>query len=217
MFTGLFGLFPFALRGLGLGLAIAAPVGPIGVLCIRRTLADGRLIGFVTGLGAATADGFYGALAAFGVSAASRILLGAQLWIHLVGALFIAWIGVHAFLAKPAAIGDAAAADTDERIQSRRLALAWLTTLGLTLTNPTTIISFAAVFAGIGLASASASFPSASATVVGVFCGSALWWLILSTGVGAFRSRLTPDAMRWINRLSGVVMLGFAIYALVTL
>jgi threonine/homoserine/homoserine lactone efflux protein len=213
------GLAPFALRGLGLGLAIAAPVGPIGVLCIRRTLTDGRLIGFFTGLGAATADSFYGALAAFGISAASSFLLGAQLWIHLFGAVFIAWIGVRAFLIKPATMTSTTTGEpTPRRTRlAARLPLAWLTTFGLTLTNPTTIISFAAVFAGIGLVSAHAPIPVASATVVGVFCGSALWWLVLSSGVGLFRSRLTSNGLRWINRLSGLVMLGFAVYALVTL
>jgi threonine/homoserine/homoserine lactone efflux protein len=220
--TGLFDLLPFTLRGLALGFAIAAPVGPIGVLCIRRTLADGRLTGFFTGLGAATADAFYGALAAFGVSAIPLLLTSARLWIHLLGAVFIAWLGVRIMLARPSAsnkYGDSAPnqeAPSNVR-RGWRLASAWFTTVGLTLTNPTTILSFAAVFAGVGLASASAPVAIASATVAGVFLGSALWWLILSFGVSLARSRLTANAMRWINRVSGVTLLGFAVYALLSL
>lgn len=219
--TGFLYLLPFALRGFGLGLAIAAPVGPIGVLCIRRTLADGRLIGFITGLGAATADGFYGALAAFGVSAVPLFLSGARLWIHLVGAVFIAWLGVRTMLAKPASGQPRAVSEPDASLAGRtgvaRLGSAWVTTLGLTLTNPTTILSFAAVFAGAGLASSHAPVAIASATVAGVFSGSALWWLILSGAVSVARSRVTVGAMRWVNRVSGVTLLGFALYALLSL
>jgi threonine/homoserine/homoserine lactone efflux protein len=215
------GLFPFALRGFALGLAIAAPVGPIGVLCIRRTLVDGRLIGFVTGLGAATADAFFGAIAAFGVSLVPLLLAGARLWIHLIGAVLIVWLGLRTMLANPAAPAKSGAAvEAGAAPHVRRgwwLASAWLTTLGLTLTNPTTIISFAAVFAGIGLASVGAPAAVASATVVGVFLGSAFWWLVLSFGVSLARSRVTAGAMRWVNRVSGVTLLGFAAYALLTL
>jgi threonine/homoserine/homoserine lactone efflux protein len=219
--TALFALLPFAGQGFALGLAIAAPVGPIGVLCIRRTLADGRLIGFVTGLGAATADAFYGAIAAFGVSIIPLLLSEARIWVHLLGALFIAWLGVRTMLAKPvaptAATADAKAANPPPARLPLRLASAWLTTLGLTLTNPTTIISFAALFAGIGLASASAPFAVAGATVTGVFTGSAFWWLILSSAVSLARGRMTAGAMRWINRGSGLSLLGFAVYAALTL
>jgi threonine/homoserine/homoserine lactone efflux protein len=138
--------FLFFLRGLGLGFAIAAPVGPIGVLCIRRTLADGRLVGFVTGLGAATADATYGAVAAFGVSAVTSLLVGLRLWIHLLGALFLAWLGVRTLLARPAV-----KAATPTAPARAGLLTAWASTVMLTLTNPATIISFAAVFAGLGL------------------------------------------------------------------
>lgn len=219
--TDFAGLLPFTLRGFALGLAIAAPIGPIGVLCIRRTLADGRLVGFVTGLGAATADAFYGSIAAFGVSLVPLLLSSARLWIHVIGAAFIVWLGLRTMLAKPTVPNKPGAASEVGAIPSARsgwrLASAWLTTLGLTLTNPTTIISFAAVFAGIGLASAGAPVAIASATVAGVFLGSALWWLSLSFGVSLARSRLTAGAMRWVNRVSGVTLLGFAAYALLTL
>jgi threonine/homoserine/homoserine lactone efflux protein len=219
--TALVALLPFAGRGFALGLAIAAPVGPIGVLCIRRTLADGRLIGFVTGLGAASADAFYGAIAAFGVSAIPLLLAQSRLWVHLIGAVFIAWLGVRTILAKPLAPSvDTAGVEDRGESPARprwRLTSAFLTTLGLTLTNPTTIISFAALFAGIGLASSRAPVAVAGATVVGVFTGSAFWWLLLSGAVSLARGRMTANAMRWINGLSGVSLLGFAVYAALTL
>jgi threonine/homoserine/homoserine lactone efflux protein len=208
----------FLLRGLGLGFAIAAPVGPIGVLCIRRTLAEGRVVGFVTGLGAATADATYGAVAAFGVSAVTSALVGGRLWIHLLGALFLAWLGVRTLLAQPAAKLAGLAADAPETTFAARrggLLAAWASTVALTLTNPTTILSFAAVFAGLGLAGA--SYTAAGLTVVGVFFGSALWWLILSGGVNLLRARFDARAMRWVNIISGALLLAFAGFALLSL
>lgn len=200
----------FLLRGLGLGFAIAAPVGPIGVLCIRRTLADGRLVGFVTGLGAATADATYGAVAAFGVSAVTAALVGLRLWIHLLGALFLAWLGVRTLLARPAEKGAAVSATG-----RGGLLTAWASTVGLTLTNPATIITFAAVFAGLGLVGV--SYAKAGLTVVGVFLGSALWWLLLSSGVSLLRARFDARAMRVVNVISGLLLLGFAALALASL
>ena len=209
----------FLLRGLGLGFAIAAPVGPIGVLCIRRTLAEGRVVGLFTGLGAATADATYGAVAAFGVSAITSILVSQRLWIHLLGALFLAWLGLRTALARPnvtrlAARLDAAPEATDPKAP-RGLLAAWASTVALTLTNPTTILSFAAVFAGLGLAGT--SYAAAGLTVVGVFLGSALWWVILSGGVNLLRARFDARAMRWVNVVSGLLLLGFAVFALASL
>lgn len=217
MLTGLFALIPFAMRGAGLGLAIAAPVGPIGVLCIRRTLVDGRLLGFVTGLGAATADAFYGGLAAFGVSVVPMLLSGARVWIHLIGAVVIAWLGIRSFVAKPGIAAPSMGARAKPSGGIGQLATAWVTTLGLTMTNPTTIVTFAALFAGIGLASSNAPIPIATATMVGVFLGSALWWLVLSYGVSLARTTISLNAMRWVNRVSGVTLCVFAVYALVSL
>jgi threonine/homoserine/homoserine lactone efflux protein len=194
------------LRGVALGLAIAAPVGPIGVLCIRRTLADGRLIGFVSGLGAATADAAFGASAAFGLTLVSSLLLGARLWVHLLGALFLCYLGVRSALARPGT--------TPVDASAKGLAGAYASTLALTLTNPATILTFAVVFAGLGLAGGTPAV--AALTVLGVFTGSALWWLLLSAGVGLLRTRLTPGALRWVNQLSGAVLIGFAILALAT-
>ncbi|HEX8731496.1 MAG TPA: LysE family transporter [Ktedonobacterales bacterium] len=200
----------FLLRGMALGFAIAAPVGPIGVLCIRRTLADGRLMGFVTGLGAATADATYGAIAAFGVTAVSAALVGLRLWVHLLGALFLAWLGLRTLLARPAA---KPAASTSPNANASLLS-AWATTVALTLTNPATILSFAAIFAGLGLIGM--GYLAAGLTTLGVFLGSALWWLLLSGGVSLLRARFDARAMRAVNILSGLLLLGFAAFALLS-
>jgi threonine/homoserine/homoserine lactone efflux protein len=208
--------FLYLLRGLALGFAIAAPVGPIGVLCIRRTLADGRLVGFITGLGAATADACYGALAAFGVSEVTSALVGQRVWVHLVGALFLALLGLRTLLAQPAKQAGATVATHANTTATRSGLLgAWASTLGLTLTNPTTILSFAAVFAGVGLGGV--GYAAAGLTVVGVFLGSALWWLLLSGGVSLLRARFDAHAMRGVNVFSGLALLGFAAFALASL
>ena len=212
-----FGVFGWSfVRGMALGLAIAAPVGPIGVLCIRRTLALGRRIGILSGLGAATADMLYGAVAAFGLTAISSLLLGLSLWIRLVGAVFLVYLGVRTALARPAK-NELTAADDGAPQRATGALAAYTSTLGLTLTNPATILSFAAVFAGVGLVGARADVLSAGATVVGVFCGSALWWLILSSVVGALRRRISVRVMRWVNVLSGATLLIFAALTLLSL
>jgi threonine/homoserine/homoserine lactone efflux protein len=195
----------FFLQGLLIGFSIAAPVGPIGVLCIRRSLADGPRAGLVVGLGAATADAAYGCVAAFGLTAVSSFLVGQQFWLGLIGGLFLCWLGARTFMSPPAT--DAAKAQGD------RLAAIYLSTLLLTLTNPATILSFVAVFAGMGLGAAP-DYRSASILVLGVFLGSAIWWLILSNGVSLFRARVTPQWMQGINRFSGCLLFAFGLYAL---
>lgn len=200
----------FFLRGLVIGFSIAAPVGPIGVLCIRRTLADGRLAGLVSGLGAATADAFYGSLAGFGLTLISNFLVSQQRWLRLVGGLFLLYLGIKTFLSAPASNPGQVI-----KMSSRGLWGAYLSTLLLTLTNPLTILSFAAIFAGLGLVETGGDMLSAGTLVLGVFCGSAAWWLLLSGGVSLLRKRVTPGMLRWVNRLAGVVIIAFGILALV--
>lgn len=196
-------------RGLAIGFAIAAPVGAIGLLCIRRTLADGRLAGFVSGLGAATADAIYGAVAALGLTAVSGLLVENQDAVRLVGGLFLCYLGVRTARSPPA---------TAVRARSARgLLAAYGSTLALTLTNPTTILSFAAVFAGLGLGAAAGDRASAVLMVCGVFLGSAIWWLLLSGAIGFFRRALTTERLRWANRLSGVMLFAFGIAAVLSL
>jgi threonine/homoserine/homoserine lactone efflux protein len=197
----------FLMKGTVMGFSIAAPVGPIGVLCIRRSLADGQRMGLVTGLGAATADAAYGCVAGFGLTAISGFLIGQKIWLGLLGGLFLCYLGIRTFMGNPAQ----GAAES----RASGLLSAYLSTLFLTLTNPMTILSFMAVFAGLGLVTSSDYF-AASALVGGVFVGSALWWLLLSSSVALLESRLDSDWMRVVNRLSGLVILVFGIYSLST-
>jgi threonine/homoserine/homoserine lactone efflux protein len=199
----------FLLRGLVIGFSIAAPVGPIGVLCIRRTLADGRVSGLVSGLGAATADAIYGCIAGFGLTFISSVLVRQQGWLRLIGGGFLCYLGLKTFLAKP--VEQAAS------IKGSGLVGAYASTFFLTLTNPMTILFFAAIFAGLGVASASRNYASAGALVLGVFLGSALWWLTLSGVVGVFRAKLNPHWLRWVNRISGVIITGLGLLVLLSL
>lgn len=199
----------FLLRGIVLGLAVAAPVGPIGVLCIRRSLAEGRTVGFAVGLGAATADATYGAVAGLGLTVVSAFLVDQQAWLRLVGGVFLCYLGLRTILSRPAE-----RAAGDER-RGGGLLGAYASTFFLTLTNPTTILSFAAIFAGVGVG-AEAGDSSVVLLVGGVFLGSALWWLILSTGVGLFRNKLGPRGMRAVNVVSGTAILVFGLAAVWT-
>ena len=201
--------FNFLFQGILIGFSIAAPVGPIGMLCIRRTLAQGRAVGLVSGLGAASADAIYGCVAGFGLTFISGFLLDQQFWLRLVGGLFLCYLGVKTLLSKPAAEPAGARAGG--------LMGAYASTFFLTLTNPVTILSFMAIFAGLGLAGAGGDYASAAVLVLGVFLGSAAWWLLLSGLVGIFRARFTQRGMLWVNRISGAILGGFGLYALIGL
>jgi threonine/homoserine/homoserine lactone efflux protein len=194
-------------RGLIIGFSIAAPVGPIGALCIRRSLAEGRLVGLLTGLGAATADAVYGAIAAFGLTAVSGALVSYRTWLGLVGGMFLCYLGVRTLVATPK--------ETTMPSRRQRIASAYASTFMLTLTNPMTILSFVAIFAGLGVASG-VDFDRATMLVIGVFAGSAAWWLLLSTGTAMLRSKLSDTSMRLVNHVSGSIIVAFGIYAIAT-
>lgn len=198
------------LKGLVIRLSIAAPVGPIGVLCIRRTLAHGRVVGLVSGLGAATADGIYGLIAGLGLTVITNFLIGQHFWISLVGGIFLCYLGIKILMSK--------ASYTHTETKKKNMWTAFLSVLLLTLTNPMTILSFIAIFAGLGIANTSSNLISSVVLVIGVFCGSTLWWFILSSGVGIFRKKITNQSLTLINRFSGVVVLifgGMALYELI--
>ena len=199
----------FLLRGFIIGFSIAAPVGPIGVLCIRRTLAEGRIYGLVSGLGAATADAIYGCVAGFGLTFVSNFLISQQIWLRLIGGGFLCFLGLRTFLSKPSE----QAAST----KVNGLFGAYASTFFLTLTNPMTILSFAAIFAGLGVGSADGSYVSAAILVFGVFIGSVLWWLVLSTTVSMFLKKFTPSGLQWINRIAGIILVGFGLIVLFSL
>lgn len=197
------------LKGGVLGFSIAAPVGPIGVLVIRRTLADGWSSGIATGLGAALADGVYGAIAAFGLTAVSGALISQQTWIKVIGGAFMLWLGVRTFLSTPS--------ERAAQASGTGLLGAFASTFVLTLTNPMTILSFVAIFAALGLAVGTGSTGLAGLLVLGVVLGSLLWTTILTTSVGAFRSRFDAPKLRWVNRLSGVVIAVFGVLAIASI
>lgn len=201
---------PIIFKGIIMGFSIAAPVGPIGVLCIRRTISNGRLSGLVSGLGAATADGMYGCVAAFGLTFISSFLVSQQFWLRLIGGAFLCYLGIKTLLSKPAE--KAASATSNSTIAGD-----YLSTFFLTVTNPMTILSFAAVFAGMGLASSGGGYASAGMLVLGVVIGSALWWLCLSGIVGFFRQKFNTTGMIWVNRLSGLIIIGFGVLAIASL
>ena len=200
---------PLFLKGLAFGFVLAATVGPMWMLCFRRTIAAGALAGFVSGMGIAVADAIYGAIAAFGLSALSGLLLAQKFWLGLVGGAFLVYLGVRALLANPSAIGDPTPAN-------QGLLRAFASTLGLTLANPPTILAFAAIFAGLGLG-ANASYAAAAMVVAGVFLGSASWWVILALAAGRLRARLGTGLLRALNLISGVVILAFALWQLAQL
>jgi threonine/homoserine/homoserine lactone efflux protein len=205
-------------RGLLLGFAIAAPVGPIGVLCIRRTLTHGQAAGLASGLGAATADAFYGLVAGLGLTVVSGLLLSQQGWLRLVGGLFLLYLGARTIVAKPAEQAASGEADdhggSEHKVRHSTLAGAYLSTFVLTVANPATILAFLGVFAGLGLASGTGSYQSAALLVLGVFAGSALWWTMLSGGVSLLRDRFDPRALVWVNRVSGVTIAAFGLVAI---
>ncbi|MFO1069853.1 MAG: LysE family transporter [Geminicoccaceae bacterium] len=193
-------------QGLLLGLSIAAPVGPMALLCMRASLAAGFPAGVASGLGVATGDAFYAALAAFGVGAVARLLAGIELWLGLGGGAFLIWFGLRTMLRPPI--------DPDAAAAQRGGVAHFGTTLGLTLANPPTIMFFAAMFAGLGVAGSSAGTAGAVAVVAGVFCGSMAWWLAFAGAVTWARGRLAGPVMLWVNRVSGVVLAGFGVWAI---
>ena len=198
----------FFVRGLLIGLSIAAAVGPMSVLCIQRTLAKGQLYGLVSGLGIATADATYSSIAGFGLTVITTFLVGQQLWIRVIGGLFLIYLGIKTILTRPVAKSAVA--------QANNFLGAYASTFLLTLTNPLTILSFIAIFAGIGVGAASKSYLFAVLVVLGVFIGSALWWCLLTSAISLLRRKFTPRWLLWINRASGAIITIFGVLALLS-
>ncbi len=195
----------FFVKGLIIGFSIAAPLGPIGILCIQRTLHEGRTSGLISGLGAATADAVYGFIAGFGLTFISTFLVNEQVQIRLFGGLFLLYLGIKTFFS----------VSQEKRTEkSSTLIKAYMTTFILTLTNPVTILFFAAVFAGLG---AGRTYLSAGFLVAGVFSGSVLWWVILSSSASLLKSKVDLPKLKWINRGSGMIIAGFGVLSLLSL
>lgn len=197
--------FAFLFQGFLIGLSVAAPIGVMGLLCINRTLVQGRLSGFISGLGAATAHGLYGCIAGFGLTFISDFLIDEQFHIRLIGGIFLYYLGVKTFIRQPR--------QEKSAIEARTLVNSYLSSFSIAITNPLTILSFAAVFAASGIAETN-NYGSSTALVFGVFLGSTCWWLVLSCSVGLLRSQFNSQALQLVNRISGIMILFFGFMVL---
>jgi threonine/homoserine/homoserine lactone efflux protein len=197
-------LLGFLLKGMLVGIVIAVPAGPVGVLCIRRTLLNGRLVGFISGVGAATADAMFGIIAGFGLTFISDTLLGYQDWLRIAGAAYLLYVGVIALNSDPP-VRSVDQKDPDTLVAD------FVSTFALTITNPVTILAFLAIFAGIGFAGDEATIGRAAIMVLGVWLGSLLWWAGLSTGAGLLRLSFQRHHLVWVNRGSGGILVFSAV------
>jgi len=197
-------------RGFALGFLVAASPGPIFFLCLRRTLLRGWRVGFLSGLGVATADGSYAAVAVFGIAALATFLTGASLWLGLLGGAALIVLGIRALIERPANPEQGTAP-----VSGRGLAWAYVSTLGLTITNPATIVSFAALAAALG-AGLAGGFLRPAAVVAGVFAGSVAWWALLASLATLLRARITPAVARAIGIVSGVAIAALGVLSIAT-
>ena len=193
-------LLAFFLKGIAVGIVIAVPVGPVGVLCVRRTIFQGRLAGLVSGLGAAIADAVFGFIAAFGLTFVSEWLLGYEDWLRAAGGCYLVYLGGHAIFGAPPI-------KPAEQREPEDLLGDFASTFALTLTNPITILAFLGVFAAVGLAGEEATLGRAAVLVAGVWTGSLLWWFGLTFAAGRLFQSLEARRLSWINRGSGIILL----------
>lgn len=207
-------LFPHLLilflKGILVGFVIAAPVGPIGILCIRRTLSGRYVLGLVTGLGAGLADTFYGSIAAFSLATIADFIEHYNFYLRFFGGILLIWIGLSIFWAPPRQ-------NEDDNGGESTLLQAVTSGFFLTLSNPITLLVFAAAFAALGVEPMNDSFFQALFLVIGVFTGATGWWISLSTSVHFMHHKLSDAQLLWINRLSGIMLIGFALYVLLSL
>ncbi|WP_370568657.1 LysE family translocator [Fictibacillus sp. 26RED30] len=203
-------LYELYLKGLIMGISIAAPVGPIGVLCMQRTLTQGRVVGIVSGLGAACADVIYGLIAGLGLTMVSQFIMSHKLWIQLIGGVFLLYLGLKILTSKARPMDG-----TPQKSSS--LTSAFFTTFLQTLTNPMTILSFAAIFAGLGIVNTHTSTISSITLIVGLFCGSTAWWLFLTFIVSMMSKRMNQQHMVMINVISGIIIGLFGVFSLIRL
>jgi threonine/homoserine/homoserine lactone efflux protein len=197
------------LKGIVIGFLISIPVGPIAVLCIQRTLNEGKIHGMASGLGAATADAVYGFIAASGLTFISKFLVKEQIWLRLAGGLFLCYMGVGVFRSK--LVQRASSENGASHFRS------YVSALLLTLANPATFLALAAVFAGLGVVEVRVQYSSVGLLVGGVFIGSGLWWFILNSVTGVFLGKLGYARLTWLNKISGIIIIGFGLFVLASL
>jgi len=197
-------------EGISFGFLIAMIVGPIGILCIQQTASHGFLPGFVTGLGAASADAIYGLIAGLGLTALAKILVDYSAVLSLIGGIFLCYLGISTFFSR------IQTSEEEKLVEHKQLSQLYVTTFFLTLSNPTTILTFIGLFAGLGIGLEHPSLKTTSLFVGGVFLGSTLWWLILSGVISRVRKNFAAKHIRLINRLSGIFITGFGVVNLLS-
>jgi threonine/homoserine/homoserine lactone efflux protein len=200
-------LIGFLLKGLLVGIVIAVPVGPVGILCIRRTILDGRLAGLFSGLGAASADSMFGIIAGFGLTVISDWLLDYADFLRIGAAAFLLYVGITSLMSDPTA-------KTRTARDPEGLFGDFASTFALTITNPVTILSFLAIFGAIGFTGEEATLTHAAILVAGVWCGSFLWWIGLIAGTGLLRMTFQRQHLVWINRGSGGILVAAGVLLL---
>ena len=201
------------LYGILFGLVLAAPVGPVAALCFERTITEGRMHGFLSGLGAAFADAIFGAIAAFGMSAISVWIADHQQNLRLVGGLLLVLLAIKTVTA-PARKQTGKVA---ERIHTESLVQDFFSAFALAITNPLTVIAFLGLFAAMGFGAEPLSLGAGALLVGGVFFGSGMWWIALSAIAGLIRDLIDVVYQRWLNRVSAAILFGFGVIVLVSL
>lgn len=201
-------IFAFFLKGALVGFLTAVPIGPIGIICIRKTLTEGRLRGMIVGLGAATADLVYGYVAVFGLTFISDTIDSQRIWIRLIGGIVFLFLGFRTLRTQPPNPG--------VQITGAGMLKSYISIFFLTLTNPLTVFTYIGAFSALDLAEGLRSF-SSSLLVAGVFTGSALWFLLLNSIVILFRKKLDLTGLRWVNRIAGILIFSAGIFAVATL
>ena len=206
--------FYLIMSGVVMGLIAAVPIGPVNLICIRRSFAFGPLNGFVSGLGAALGDGIFAAIMGFGLTWIAQMIEGYATIIELIGGAMMVWMGYRTFISPPVP----RCLDTKTDSEGTNLVRAMVSTFALTITNPVTLLSFGVMFAGLGgLAGGAGSFHDAGFVVAGVVAGSAGWWLALTTIIGIFHTRIDEKAMRIINRACGALVMACGLAVLIHL
>ena len=199
----------FFFTGIFTGFIIAAIPGPIGIICLQRTLEKGRMVGLVSGLGTATADSIYCFIAGFGVKYISDLLIEEKVWLQLIGGLFLVILGIRTIFARPV--------KKQLHPAGTGLLKAYSSMFLLTITNPLTILLFAGIIAGLGMGESGSDYARIITFVPGVFIGSVLWWLIMSTGISLFHEKVNDNLIIWINRFAGVTIIIAGVISLINI
>jgi threonine/homoserine/homoserine lactone efflux protein len=197
------------LKGFVIGLMVAVPVGPIGLLCVNRTISKGPSYGLASGLGVATADAISAGIVALGLTLVSSFLMSHLIWLRLIGGIFLCYVGAKIFSTQPS---EASAWDKEQNLLH-----AYASTFFLTFTNPLTLLSFVAIYAGWGVEDLTGHYLASAILTAGVFSGSAIWWVVLSSGIPAVRVMFTHSGLRWVHRVSGAIIAGFGFVVLLSL